>query len=215
MANFPTSLPSLVNPVATDYLNSPAHATQHGNVNDETTAVATKIGTGASTPTDNKVLRGTGTGTSAWGQIDNGDVSSSAAITESKVFFGGTANQYPSSDGDGTLTWKTLTVGRAFTWTIKGTLTVANEQGAKYIVPEGMTVVKIWAKTGSGTCTIRVQEGTGNVDASFAVTSSVGSSTSFDDSSIAAGSVLTLDITAISSGVDLFVTLECKHLVSQ
>lgn len=66
MANFPTTLPSISNPSGTDYLNSPAHATLHGSVNDEVTAVATKIGTGASTPALGQVLKGTGTGTSAW-----------------------------------------------------------------------------------------------------------------------------------------------------
>ncbi len=69
MPNFPTSLPSFSNPTGTDYLNSPAHATQHSTNNDETTAVATKIGTGSSTPVANKVLKGNGTGTSAWSDI--------------------------------------------------------------------------------------------------------------------------------------------------
>jgi hypothetical protein len=44
MANFPTSLPSFTNPSAGNYLNSPAHATQHSSNNDETVAVATKVG---------------------------------------------------------------------------------------------------------------------------------------------------------------------------
>jgi hypothetical protein len=69
MANFPTSLPSFSNPTGSDYLNSPAHATQHGNNNDETVAIATKIGTGSSTPVANKVLKGSGTGTSSWSSI--------------------------------------------------------------------------------------------------------------------------------------------------
>lgn len=66
MANFPTSLPSITNPSSGDYLNSPSHSTIHGNVNDEVTAVATKIGTGSSTPSGTKYLKATGTGTSAW-----------------------------------------------------------------------------------------------------------------------------------------------------
>lgn len=69
MANFPDSLPSISNPTGSDYLNSPAHATQHSNVNDEVTAVATKIGTGDSTPTDGVYLKGDGTGTSAWSEL--------------------------------------------------------------------------------------------------------------------------------------------------
>lgn len=66
MANFPGTLPSFTNPASTDYLNNPAHATQHGNNNDETVAIATKMGTGASTPSGSKYLKATGTGTSAW-----------------------------------------------------------------------------------------------------------------------------------------------------
>jgi hypothetical protein len=66
MANFPTSAPSFTNPGAGDYLNSPAHATQHSSNNDETVAIATKIGTGASTPVADTYLKGSGVGTSAW-----------------------------------------------------------------------------------------------------------------------------------------------------
>lgn len=66
MSNFPTSLPSFTNPASTNYLNNPAHATQHGSNNDETVAIATKIGTGSSTPTNGTYLKGNGVGTSAW-----------------------------------------------------------------------------------------------------------------------------------------------------
>lgn len=70
MSSFPGSLPSFTNPSSTDYLNSPAHATGHASVNDETIAIATKVGTGSSTPTDGKVLKGDGVGTSAWGVVN-------------------------------------------------------------------------------------------------------------------------------------------------
>jgi len=69
MANMPTSLPSFTSPVSTDYLNSPAHATQHSSVNDEVVAIATKIGTGSSAPAVNQYLKGSGTGTSSWTSI--------------------------------------------------------------------------------------------------------------------------------------------------
>ena len=48
MATFPTNLPSFSNPASTDYLNSPAHHTQHGSSNDELIAVATKVGADSS-----------------------------------------------------------------------------------------------------------------------------------------------------------------------
>lgn len=69
MANYPATLPSFTNPASGDYFNSPSHATNHSSNNDETTAIATKIGTGASTPVVNQYLKGSGTGTSSWTSI--------------------------------------------------------------------------------------------------------------------------------------------------
>lgn len=61
MANtFPTSLN---NYVGTEVLLAAGHAQAHN-------AVEAKIGIGSSTPTASKVLRATGTGTSAWAQVD-------------------------------------------------------------------------------------------------------------------------------------------------
>lgn len=53
--------------------------------NDAIIAVETKLGTGSSTPSANTVLRGTGTGTTAYGAVVNGDVASNAAIDHSKL----------------------------------------------------------------------------------------------------------------------------------
>lgn len=66
MSNFPVSLPSISDPSANNFTNSPSHATIHSEVNDETTAIATKVGTGASTPVSGTYLHGTGAGTSSW-----------------------------------------------------------------------------------------------------------------------------------------------------
>lgn len=77
--NFPTSLDSLSNPAAGDATNNltTPHATQHANINDIGEALEAKVGIGASTPIANRLLRGTGTGTSAWEQIVLGDLASS------------------------------------------------------------------------------------------------------------------------------------------
>lgn len=99
---------------------------------------------------------------------------------------------------------------RAVPWGVLGTLTIGDGQGMKFIVPQNLTVSKLWYKTSSGTCTIRIQKDGSNIKASQAVTSSISSTTSFDATTITAGQLLTLDIIAISSGVDLFVTLECQ-----
>ena len=100
---------------------------------------------------------------------------------------------------------------RGFTWYLDGTSIVADEVGAKYIVPQAMTVVSIQHKTVSGTATIRVQKDTTDVDASMSVTSSYASETSLTSASLTAGQVLTLDITAVSSCVGLTVIVECTQ----
>lgn len=70
MADFPTSLDVLTNPVNTDKLNNPPHALQHATANDILEALEAKLGVGASTPTSGKVLRATGTGITSYGQLD-------------------------------------------------------------------------------------------------------------------------------------------------
>lgn len=102
-------------------------------------------------------------------------------------------------------------VHRAFMWFLPGVEAVRDEAGARFIVPEAMTVVKIWFKTNSGTATIRVQKGTTDIKAGMSVTSTVGSETSISSAALAAGDVLTLDITAVSSPADLIVVMECTE----
>lgn len=85
MSAYPTALDSFTNPNATNKLNSPTHSQQHGDANDAITALETKLGISASTPSSGKIMRATGTGTSAWGALVNADVSASAAIAYSKL----------------------------------------------------------------------------------------------------------------------------------
>src|SRR5690606_11545670 len=49
--------------------NNPSHADLHATANGAIKALEGKVGTGASTPAANQILRGTGTGTSAWGGL--------------------------------------------------------------------------------------------------------------------------------------------------
>lgn len=51
MPNFPTSLDSLTNPTASDFLNSPSHSAQHANVNDICEALEAKVGINSSAVT--------------------------------------------------------------------------------------------------------------------------------------------------------------------
>lgn len=64
--NYPTSLDSFTNPTTNDFLNSPNHVSQHSEINDAVEALEAKLGITASTPTSGKLLRGTGSGSSAW-----------------------------------------------------------------------------------------------------------------------------------------------------
>jgi len=102
-------------------------------------------------------------------------------------------------------------VNRAFTWGIRGTLVTGNAQGMKFIAPQNLTCVKLYARTGSGSCTIRIKEPSETLKNSFSVSSSVSSTTSFDQNDIEAGDLITLDITSVNNAVDLWVTLECEQ----
>ncbi len=65
---YPGALDTLTNPTSSDTLNSPSHSAQHANSNDAIEAIEAKLGTGSSTATNNTVLRGTGSGSSAFAQ---------------------------------------------------------------------------------------------------------------------------------------------------
>lgn len=69
MALFPGALPAAGSASASATLAAAGHTSLHNTHSDELRALGTKMGTGASTPTSGTVLRGTGAGTSAWGQV--------------------------------------------------------------------------------------------------------------------------------------------------
>lgn len=67
---FPGALPSFAGFTSGHTLAADNHAAQHNLEQTEIVAVATKVGTGSSTPIANTVLTGTGVGTSAWSQVN-------------------------------------------------------------------------------------------------------------------------------------------------
>jgi hypothetical protein len=69
MSSFPSSIPSYNGFTSTHTLQQDTHAAQHNAEQADIGALATKVGTGASTPTDGFVLVGNGNGTSTWGQV--------------------------------------------------------------------------------------------------------------------------------------------------
>lgn len=70
MVNFPGAVPSFAGFTPGHTLSADNHASQHNLEQAEIVQVATKIGTGASTPTAGKVLTGDGAGTSSWAQVN-------------------------------------------------------------------------------------------------------------------------------------------------
>jgi hypothetical protein len=84
--SFPSSADAYPDPAggATQGSTTPTHSGHHQNHNDAIEAIEAKVGTGASTPAANTVLRGTGAGTTAYGQVVTGDLAASA-VTQSGV----------------------------------------------------------------------------------------------------------------------------------
>ena len=74
MSNYPTSLDTTADLpddiTDTTMMNDPDHASITNTVNDAVIALETKVGIDASTPVANTVLRGTGTGTTSFEQVD-------------------------------------------------------------------------------------------------------------------------------------------------
>lgn len=70
MALFPGAVPAAGSAVPTASLQASGHASLHNTHSDETRALAQKLGTGASTPTADKVLTGNGIGTSSWTPVN-------------------------------------------------------------------------------------------------------------------------------------------------
>lgn len=60
---------TLPNPTGNNAQNSPDHASEHANANDAIKAIESKLGTGASTPANNTILIGNGTGSSAYSSL--------------------------------------------------------------------------------------------------------------------------------------------------
>lgn len=83
--NYPTSLDSFTNPVGTNNLGTPAHATQHANANDAIVVLETKVGLSAGTPTADKVFVGSGAGTSVWSGAWNNGTLGTAVLQRPRV----------------------------------------------------------------------------------------------------------------------------------
>jgi len=97
---------------------------------------------------------------------------------------------------------------RAFSWGFVGSVAVQDTQGMQWICPQAVTVKTLYAKTTSGTCTIRIRKDGVDIHAGYEVTSTSTNTDTFSTNTINAGQVVTLDVTVSSPAVDLYVMLE-------
>lgn len=118
--SYPVSVDTLTNPNSTSKQNNPDHAIQHANANDAIEAIETKLGTSSSTASSGTVLRGTGSGASAFGAIVNADIDASAAIAFSKLAASAWTAFTPTASvftiGNGTTSGKYIKIGRIITY---------------------------------------------------------------------------------------------------
>jgi hypothetical protein len=112
VVNFPASLDALLNPTSTTKRNAPGFELDVviSTLNDIAEALEAKLGTGASTPSANTVLRGTGTGTTTYGQVQAGEIAA-GAVTQRMLsgIFSGTRTAATYADVDTTNGKATLT----------------------------------------------------------------------------------------------------------
>lgn len=153
------------------------------------------------------------------GNISNANIASNAAIAESKLAF----NTASGHIHDG-VTSKAIGKNRAFAFYVSGTLVAGTNNGPRYIVPQTMTIVKVWliARTGptgqailidinkNGTTIWTSQGNRGTIAAG----ATAGNTTTFDVTALVAGDYLDFDIDQVGSsvaGVDITVVLECSQ----
>ena len=120
MAVFPGSLPPTGSASSSVSLATAGHTALHNDDRNEIRAIATKVGTGSSTASSGTVLRGTGSGTSSWGQVDlTTDVTGTLPIGS-----GGTGTT--STTGTGSVVYgtsPTITTPTISSPTVSGTVT--------------------------------------------------------------------------------------------
>jgi len=121
--NFPASLDdgtSLPNPDGTSTMVSPDHGGLHSNENDAIKALQAKVGTGASTATSGKLLRGTGAGVTAWDK--DAPTGTIVGTTDTQTLTNKTLTS-PTVTG-GTISNSTVNVDAVAGYTVAGTGTI-------------------------------------------------------------------------------------------
>jgi len=184
---YPTALDSFTSPTSSDYLNSPAHATQHSNANSAIVALETKLGIGSSNcsaASANQYLKADGTGTSSWETLilNRGFawwIDGTLAVSASRLY-----NRYIAPQD--------LTIIKA--WAMAETAPT----GASLLIDIYINGTSIWSVTPANRLTI-------------AASATTGTQTSFDTTAISAGDYIDIYIDQVGStvaGAGLAVTLE-------
>ena len=133
-ASYPTNLPSFSNPTSSDYLNSPAHHTQHSSANDEIVAIATKVGKDSSAVTTTHDYKLGGVTSTAKAVSNTGN----ETIAGNKTFSGATTVaetiQTVTGAADGATVTFDVSKGNVHTVTLGGnrTLAISNETAGQY-----------------------------------------------------------------------------------
>lgn len=83
---FPSGTPSYQGFTSGDTLKTDNHAAQHNQEQADIIALANKVGTGSSTPTNGKVLAANGAGTSLWKTLASADISDISSVIFSSVY---------------------------------------------------------------------------------------------------------------------------------
>jgi len=149
------------------------------------------------------------------GSISNANISSSAAIVESKIAFDTSAGH----DHDGV---DSKAIPKALVFTITGTLTTGTSSAPVLVSTGSMTISKAYlnVKTAPTGQAIKVDVNKNGTSiwnttqsnrVSVAAGATSGTQTSFDTSSLSEGDVITVDIDQVGSsnpGADLTITLK-------
>lgn len=83
--SFPNNIPSYAGFTSSHTLSQDNHASQHNSEQTDVVALATKVGTGSSTPTNHTFLKGNGTGASSWAQVDISSADITGALPDSSL----------------------------------------------------------------------------------------------------------------------------------
>lgn len=164
--DFPTSIQTFTDPSGTSPLASgPSHSLLHTTMNDTVEAIQSKIGVGSGTATVNKILVGSGNGTSTWSSTWNSGTLGTATINNATIgtptITNGTINNVVI--GTPTITGGTVANSLIGTSLVSGG-TIANSiYGTPTLTIGSDATGDLFYRSSSGTLSRLAIGGTGNI----------------------------------------------------